>query len=231
MRKRALLYLTIAVLTALQVAQGRSISFVGEGFIPEPNEEVTVYVQTDTPLYLMAMWIEVVGDANITSAMSEADCNNYGWANGWSSDPDIEPKWVWIHGVAWPGEANGIIGYFKFRYYSGEVTVSIADEWSNAYDTNCALVPFSTEPLVFGEPDPNRGGGDSPGEIPPIDSNLPLVPVIPAQRDRPQKVLLHCPPASDSNTAPFSRAAYEEWVEEHRDDREGRPDATGFQRA
>ena len=61
---------------------------------------------------------------------------------------------------------NGTVGYFKFRYYSGEVDVSIVDERctsdtfditgdSSAYDANCQPVLFSGQPLIFGH-DPNE---------------------------------------------------------------------------
>jgi hypothetical protein len=87
--------------------------------------------------------------------MSEADCNNYGWDNDWNSDPYIDPAgWLMISGVSWEGTVDGTIGYFKFRYYSGEVTFTINGE-SAAFDPNCAPVLFSPDSLIFGQ-DPNE---------------------------------------------------------------------------
>jgi hypothetical protein len=126
---------------------------------PDPNQEVAVYVHTDTPLFCMGMGIYLVGDATITSAMSETDCNNFGWDNGWNSDPYIDPNgWVFFDGVRWKSDANGTIGYFKFRYHSGEVSAYIDQEISSAFSwdsTNTHNVPFSQETLLFYR-DPNE---------------------------------------------------------------------------
>jgi hypothetical protein len=46
-----------------------------------------------------------------------------------------------------------VVGYFKFRYNSGQVSVSIMED-SLAYDPDCAPVGFSTQALTF-ESDPN----------------------------------------------------------------------------
>jgi len=84
--------------------------------------------------------------------MSEADCNNYGWDNDWNSDYYIDPEgWFMINDVSWEGTVSGTIGYFKFQYYSGQVTVSI-DEISEAFDPNCQPVLFCGQPLIFGDP-------------------------------------------------------------------------------
>jgi hypothetical protein len=123
--------------------------------IPDYNDEITVYIHSDPMLFAMGVIIEVSGDANITTAMSESDCNNYGWDNGWNSDPIIDPNgWVYIWGISWEGTASGTVGYFKFRYYSGEVVVSITPD-SGISDANCMPVVFSQEPLIFGI-DPNE---------------------------------------------------------------------------
>ena len=133
---------------------GGSIELAGEGFIPEPNQEITVQIQTDTPLFCMGLIITVTGDANITGAMSTADCNIYGWDPDWPTDPYIDPEgWLYVSGVSWEGQAEGVVGYFKFLYNSGEVSVSITE--GDTYDANCEPVPFSDKTLVFGEPDPN----------------------------------------------------------------------------
>lgn len=121
---------------------------------PDYNDEITVYVHSDPLLLGMDIIIDISGDANITTAMSEADCNSFGWDNGWNSDPYIDPEgWLLISGVSWECTVNGTIGYFKFRYYSGEVNVSISGD-SEAADANCETVLFSGQPLVFGY-DPN----------------------------------------------------------------------------
>lgn len=138
----------------ISTASADVVELAGQGFIPEPNEEVIVYVNTDASLFGMAIGIQINGDANITAAMCEADCNNYGWKNGWKSDPYIDDAndWLYISGISWPCEATGTVGYFKFRYHSGEVVVSITPECSSAFDSNCQSVPFSDKTLVFGEP-------------------------------------------------------------------------------
>jgi len=152
---RAVLITLLVVGFACTVSAG-SISFVGEGFIPEPNQEVTVQIQTDTPLLCMDACIAVTGDATITTAMNTADCNQYGWDPSWPSDPYIDPNgWVEISGVKWESDANGVVGYFKFVYHSGEVTVSFTAD-SVAFDANCLPVLFSTDTLIFGIPDPNQ---------------------------------------------------------------------------
>jgi hypothetical protein len=121
---------------------------------PDYNEEVTVYIHSDPMLFCMGIIVQITGDANFTGAMSEADCNSYGWDNGWNSDPYIDPAgWLYAPGVSWEGTVNNTIGYFKFRYYSGEVTLSIAED-SCAYDVNCAPVLLSGQPLILGS-DPN----------------------------------------------------------------------------
>jgi hypothetical protein len=48
----------------------------------------------------------------------------------------------------------GTVGYFKFRYYGGQVTVYICDSFG-AYDYNLEEVTFSFDPLIFGS-DPNQ---------------------------------------------------------------------------
>jgi parallel beta-helix repeat protein len=122
---------------------------------PNSGDEITIYIHSDPMLLCMGIIVEIAGDANITTAMSEADCNNYGWDNGWNSDPYIDPNgWLFISGVSWESVVNGTVGYFKFRYNSGEVTVSVTEE-SCAYDAYYQPVLFSLEPLIFGR-DPNE---------------------------------------------------------------------------
>ncbi len=146
----------VGLFSTVSMAQ---ISLIADTNNPDPNEEITVYVHTDTPLFCMGLGIYVIGDANITSAMCEADCNNYGWDNGWNSDPYIDPNgYVYIGGVRWASDANGTVGYFKFRYSSGQISIYIDPEWSDAFSydgSSCFSVPFSTETLLFGQPESN----------------------------------------------------------------------------
>jgi alpha-tubulin suppressor-like RCC1 family protein len=123
--------------------------------VNEPNsgDEVTVQIYTDTPLFCMGLIITVMGDANITGAVSTADCNEYGWDPDWPTDPYIDPEgWLYISGVSWEGQAEGVVGYLKFRYNSGEVTVSIIE--GDAFDAYCEPALISGEILTFGA-DPN----------------------------------------------------------------------------
>jgi sugar lactone lactonase YvrE len=151
----------IAVGFVCTVSAG-SISLVCDNNMPDPNEEVTVYVHTDTPLFALGACIFVIGDANITTGMCEADCNQYGWDNGWNSDPYIDPNgWVYLSGVRWASDANGTVGYFKFRYNSGQVSVYFDQEWSLGIgfdweSRETSYSAFSQDILLFGEPDPNQ---------------------------------------------------------------------------
>jgi hypothetical protein len=157
----------VGVLAGVSTAQ---ISLIPDNNNPDPNEEVTVYVHTDTPLVCMGLGVYVVGDANITSAMCEADCNQYGWDNGWNSDPYIDPNgYVYIGGVRWAGDANGVIGYFKFRFKHWQTRVYIDQESSCAFGWDANYVSLSTNVLLFGEPDPNEP--KEPNE--PNDINVP----------------------------------------------------------
>ncbi|MDO8302341.1 MAG: right-handed parallel beta-helix repeat-containing protein [Sedimentisphaerales bacterium] len=117
---------------------------------PDSNGEITVYVHTDVPLISMAMYASVVGDANITSAMSTADCNQYGWNPQYSSDPNIEPNGLLSINGATPSvvDANTVVGYFKLRPNSGQITVAVTAE-SIAHDINNDSVTFSTAPLTI----------------------------------------------------------------------------------
>jgi parallel beta-helix repeat protein len=127
---------------------------------PEPNDEVTIQIHSVAPLLDMGIGIYVVGDANITTAMNEADCNSFGWDNGWNSDPYIDPNgWAYIGSVKWNADANGVIGYAKFRYHSGQVSVYFDQEWSEAFSFDWesqsgGYVPFSQETLLISR-DPN----------------------------------------------------------------------------
>ncbi|MCE5186299.1 MAG: hypothetical protein LLF76_09265 [Planctomycetaceae bacterium] len=158
-------------------AAAASISLTADTTMPDPNDEVTVWVHTDEPLLFMQLDAFVRGDATITSAMSEADCNDFGWEIGWGFEPVIdEPNgWVSIGGIKWAADANDIVGYFKFRYNSGYVTIYIDQENSAAgnWGTNFA---FSDEAISFGE--------------------MVLPPLI--ERNEPTPVIAQCPPSSSS---------------------------------
>ena len=139
---------------------------------------------------------------------------SYGWEPGWNIDGYYDSDgWVALGGVAWPNEANDVVGYLRLTYHSGQVAVSIAGEWSIGFDTDCQPVVFSTDPLLIGEPDPNQmmqGGGpdrsifeikgseqtaaDS-GRDPAEHSNLTLLPVAPAE------------PMSDGGAAVYTMGA------------------------
>lgn len=118
---------------------------------PDPNQEVTVWVHSDKALFAMGLVAYVVGDANLTTAMGEADCTTYGWDPGWKSGPYIDPNYnlVYLSGVSWYAKASGVVGYFRFIYHGGRVSVSI-DAESDAFDGYSQPVLFSVDPLVFG---------------------------------------------------------------------------------
>jgi hypothetical protein len=230
MRKRAEALILLVGLFISNVFGG-SVELAGEGFIPEPNQEITVQIQTDTPLFAMSIGIYIIGDANITTAMSEADCNEYSWDNGWNSDPYIDPNgWIYLSGVRWAADANGIVGYFKFRYNSGQVSVYIDQENSLAFGwdgNSCPIVPLSTDTLVFGQPDPNDCNEQSelssqdiiPDENTPATAESPNDVNIPSnsywqnkEAER-QKHLIRCPADSNSSREALSRAEWEGQLE------------------
>lgn len=160
--------------TVVCTTSAGTISLVADTTLPDPNDEITVWVHTDEPLLFMAIGIYVNGDATITSAMSEADCNDFGWENGWSSDPVIDPNgWVSLNGLCWAADANDIVGYFKFRYNSGQVAIYIDQENSLAGNWGSNFT-FSTESLLFGE--------------------LTLPPM--QEPNEPTAVLIQCPPGT-----------------------------------
>lgn len=169
-KMKSTLVMFIIVCFIFSVSQG-AISFVCDNNMPDPNEEVTVYVHTDTPLFALGACIFVVGDANITTGMCEADCNQYGWDNGWNSDPYIDPNgWIYLSGVKWNADANGTVAYFKFRYNSGQVSVYFDTEWSEAFgfdweSRETVYSTFSTNTLLFGLPDPNEGDSSMQNEL------------------------------------------------------------------
>jgi hypothetical protein len=125
---------------------------------PEPNDEVTIWIHSDSPLLVMDIGIYIVGDVNITSAMNGEESVNYGW-DGWYCEPYIDSNWVEFGNVRWDADANGTVGYVKFRYHSGQVSVYIDSEYSVAYDWNWndesgAYVPFSQDAILIWR-DPN----------------------------------------------------------------------------
>jgi hypothetical protein len=190
--------------------------------MPDPNQEVTVYVHTDTPLFIMEVWAQVIGDANLTAAMNPADCNQYGWDPGWALGSYFDSDgWVYNGGIRWASDANGTVGYFKFRYHSGCVTVSIDDQWSDAFSIDwqthsSSAVEISTDTLTFGTCEPNQqqmmGGGQIEGDSnDQRDANIvALPPLVPADPNRHKPQLLRCPAniAMDSNSRLQSARAF-----------------------
>ena len=117
---------------------------------PDPNEDITVWINTDAPLFYMNMEIRVIGDATITAAMTETDCNDFGWSIDYTpistvnSDNSIE-----FHGLNWSNNSNETIGYFKFRCNSGQVSVYIDAENSFPFSFSESFT-CSTEAIVVG---------------------------------------------------------------------------------
>ena len=131
-----------------------SMWLVADNNNPTPDSDVTVYVCSQVPLASMAVGSSVAGDANITTAMSTADCNQYGWDPQWSSDPTIDPNGaVYISGGKWGVDSNTVVGYFKLHYNSGQVNVAVTAD-SIAYDANSQPLTLSAAPLTIGC-DPN----------------------------------------------------------------------------
>jgi len=159
---------------AVNSLNARILSFASPGYIPEPNEEVTVQIKTDVPLFCMGAAVYITGDAEITTAMCEADCNSLGWDNGWNSDPHIDPNgWLYLSGVSWPSEPNNIVSYFKFIYHGGEVVVSFDTENSCAFDADFQTVPVDNNSLVFGQSQQNMAMMISEESSSQADTNMP----------------------------------------------------------
>ena len=154
MSKMRKLLVGLVVIGISTVAYAGSISLVYDGnMIPDPNEEVTVQVYTDAPVWLFLVDVSVVGDANITSA----DCNLSGLDTSLPCPPYIdEPNgFVEIGGVmlSQEGFGPGNVGYIKFIYHSGQVSLSITD--GVGLDAYCEYTNFSTDSLLIGS-DPNN---------------------------------------------------------------------------
>jgi len=182
--------------------------------VPDPNTEITVEVHSDTSLFALGAGVVITGDANITTAMGSYDCNQYGWDDDWNWDPYIdEPNGILqFGGISWAGEAAGTVGYFKFIYNSGQVTVFLitTEDWSCAYDANCQPVSFSTDTLTFGVEDQN----DSMGE----EQNTDEISVILSEL---QPTLMYCPADACSGAEQSSKAAYENLKSERTADDSG----------
>jgi hypothetical protein len=130
-----------------------AIYLVYEGdMTPNPGDEVTVYVHSDTPLFCMGAAVVVTGDADIIDAMDTADCSQFGWDPSWNSEPYFESNWVYLSGVKWESDVIGTVAYVKFIYHGGEVGVSFypEEDWNCAFDAYCEPVPFSKDTLLFG---------------------------------------------------------------------------------
>ncbi|MGB8225877.1 MAG: hypothetical protein WCE45_03265 [Sedimentisphaerales bacterium] len=112
MRKNAGISILLTVLFVGTVSAD-VVELAGQEFIPEPNQEITIQIQTDIPLFAMDITVKVEGNANIISAMSPTDCNEFGWDIDWPVEPyidDVNNVIYDLGGVSWLGEANGIVG-------------------------------------------------------------------------------------------------------------------------
>lgn len=116
----------------------------------EPQAEVTVWINTNAPILCMNLLIRVTGDATITDAMDETDAGNYGWDANYSPTSTINPdNSIRIYGVQWSTNQHTTVGYFKFRYNSGVVSLNITDEEFQVFNWNESLT-FDPNPLVVG---------------------------------------------------------------------------------
>jgi hypothetical protein len=113
---------------------------------PDSNSEVTVYIHSQTALSSMSVGACIDGEASITTAMSTADCNQYGWEAQNSADPNIEPNTVQIAAGTSGTDQNSVVGYFKIHYNYGPVHVAMEPN-STACDSNGQPVAVSTAPL------------------------------------------------------------------------------------
>jgi hypothetical protein len=163
------LAVALAVLCLSGAGLARTISFVGEGFDPSPEQEVTLYIQTDTPLLCLGAFVHVSGDATITGVMNEYDSGSFGWDPGWTGQPYVDDVngFAEVCGVkltfnsgetatrtstsnASTGSGTGqVVGYVTFVYHSGQVSVSMIGD---SYGTDYESVETSSQVLTFGQP-------------------------------------------------------------------------------
>jgi hypothetical protein len=119
------------------------------------NSDLSQYVlgdgtQTDR---IVPVQVHGVDDVNYLQNIIAVSA---GWDTDWPTDPYIDPAgWLYVSGVRWEGGAEGVVGYFKFRYNSGQISVSFMED-SEAYDSDCGAVLISGETLTFGAGDPNE---------------------------------------------------------------------------
>jgi len=69
---------TVLFIFLCPAASSAEIFLAADVNMPEPNEEVTVRVESDTPLFCMEAAIYVIGDANIFDGMNSSEAPSYG---------------------------------------------------------------------------------------------------------------------------------------------------------
>ncbi|MHC4475277.1 MAG: hypothetical protein ACYTEL_06520 [Planctomycetota bacterium] len=112
-----------------------------------PYTTLTLYVVTDTPLWGLDIIVNVTADANITSAMGEADSEDYGWAPPYTYEPVFSPdyKQVEMGAAAWWTNYETVVAYVEITCGSTDTVVSIAEGWDfgGSMDHNYRRPSFS----------------------------------------------------------------------------------------
>lgn len=116
---------------------------------PDPNEVITVWVNTDAPLFFMNLTIRVVGDATITEAMDADNIENFGWEPMSDENGIIEGETIRLVGLNWSYNQETTIAYFKLRVNSSRVSVYIDEEKTTVFSFNEDFA-CNTDPLLFG---------------------------------------------------------------------------------
>lgn len=118
---------------------------------PDPNQVITIYIHSDTPLVLLDIRILINGDATITEVMNATNCTEYGWQSDYTPECIINADQS-VQFTCYNGSGNSFdtVGYFKFRCNSGRVSVYI--DSIEAFTFNwVGDFTYSTEPIAVGQ--------------------------------------------------------------------------------
>lgn len=156
----------LLVLSITSVASAGTVSLVpidpaDPGGSPEtalqPCDSITIQVQSDVCLLGLDAILNIVeGCAEITGAMSKADCADYGWDPAFSFDPRIEPTEAEIGAGLWGENNNQIVGYFTLHCTCTEdVVVALSPGMGFGGSMQCDYgTPEITGTVTIYQPEP-----------------------------------------------------------------------------
>ncbi len=163
---------------------------------PDPEQEITVWINSDAPLIFMNLLIHLTGDYTITGVMDSSDQALYGWTNPFFAESCInEDRSISMAAFQMGPSVNGTIGYIKFRCNSGRVTVYLDKDYSTvihwgqtfsmadaflevgSYTLPPVLPDTSPQPiLIHGTVIPGPPRPEQPPLYLPAPSGLPVAP-------------------------------------------------------